>query len=115
MRRIEVGLALWAAALAIGFAVVFTLGRPLPSEAQQLEAALHPVPPVSRAAAEQAATTIVRLQFPDLAPYQPTVARRDDYGIGRWVMTYVAPGPVINGARISVAIESGQVEVAAFP
>jgi hypothetical protein len=115
MKRLEVGLAVWAAALAIGFVTVFVLGRPLPTEAQQLEAALHPAPPVSQAAAEQSAATIIRIQYADLAASPPTTTRRDDYGIARWVITYVASGPVINGARVSIVIETGQVEVAAFP
>ena len=62
---------LWAALLVVGFAVVLVLGAPVASTADELEAALHPAPPVSQEAAEASAATIVRLQFPsfrDIAP-----------------------------------------------
>ena len=57
-----VRVSIWAALLALGFIAVFTLGRPVANDREELEAALHPAPPVSQAAAEQAASTIVRLR-----------------------------------------------------
>lgn len=115
MTRFHIGALAWALALAVGFAVVFTLGRPLPSDVEQLEAAFHPTPPVAQAAAEEAAATIVRLQYPDLAIYVPTVTRRTDFGVERWVVAYASTGTLLSGVHISVGIETGQVEVAAFP
>jgi hypothetical protein len=115
MTRFQVWTIAWAAALAVGFAAVFTLGRPLPSEAEVLDAAFHPSTPVSQFAAEASAATIIRLQYPDLASYTPTVTRRTDFGVERWVITYASDGALLSGAQVSVAIGTGQVEVAAFP
>lgn len=114
-RRFEVWTAAWAIALAIGFALVFALGGPLPTHADELEAALHPTPPVTQQVAERSAATIVRIQYPDFVGETPTVERRTDYGIERWLITYSKSGPVLSGVHISVTIASGTVEVAAFP
>ena len=115
MRRFTVWVAAWAVALAVGFAIVLTLGVPLPTQAEELAAALHPSPPVSQQAAETSAATIVRVQYPELVGEVPSVERRTDYGIERWVITYSTPQPVLSGVHISIAIASGKVEVAAFP
>lgn len=105
----------WAAALAVGFVVVFTLGRPLPSEGDLLDAAYHPATPVTQAAAEASAAAIVRLEYPHLAATTPTVTRRADFGIDRWLIVYVSGGDVPDGVQISVGVTTGQVEVATFP
>ena len=115
MRRFEVWTAAWAIALVIGFALIFTLGSPLPTQADELDAALHPTPPVSQQAAEQSAATIVRIQYPELVSESPSVEKRTDYGIERWVISYSESQPVLGGVRISVAVASGIVEVVAFP
>ncbi|MFH1474690.1 MAG: hypothetical protein ABIG85_02410, partial [Chloroflexota bacterium] len=62
MNRSPVAAAAWAAILVAGFAIVFLLGGPLPTATDELEAALHPTPPVTQQVAESSAATIVRLQ-----------------------------------------------------
>jgi hypothetical protein len=42
------------------------------------------------------------------------VLRRSDFGADRWVITYAAEGRV-SGVTISVAVETGKVDVASFP
>jgi hypothetical protein len=115
MNRFVVGTTIWAAVLALGFVAVFTLGRPLPNEQQELEAALHPAPPVSQAAAEASAATIVRLRYGDLVDAPRSVTRRSDFGVDRWVITYSAEQPALSGVTISVALATGSVDVAAYP
>jgi hypothetical protein len=115
MNRFAVRVGLWAALLALGFVAIFTLGRPVLTDQQELDAALHPQPPVSQLAAEQSAETIVRLQFDQLVGAPREVLRKSDFGVDRWVITYTADGPTLNGVTISVAIESGRVEVASYP
>ena len=115
MNRFAVRIGLWAALLALGFMAIFTLGRPVLTDRQELDAALHPQPPVSQLAAEQSAETIVRLQFDQLVGAPREVLRKSDFGVDRWVITYTADGPTLNGVTISVAIASGRVEVASYP
>ena len=115
MNRFAVRIGLWAALLALGFVAIFTLGRPVLTDQQELDAALHPQPPVSQLAAEQSAETIVRLQFDQLVGAPRQIFRKSDFGVERWVITYTADGATLNGVTISVAIESGKVEVASYP
>ncbi len=115
MSRFAIRIGLWAALLALGFLAIFTLGRPVLDDQQELEAALHPRPPVSQLAAEQSAETIVRLQFDELVGAPRQVIRKSDFGVDRWVITYTAEGPTLNGVSISIGLESGNVEVASFP
>lgn len=115
MNSFAIRVSVWAALLALGFIAIFTLGRPLATDQQELEAALHPTPPVSQAAAEHSATTIVRLRYGDLVDAPRSIFRRSDFNVDRWVITYTAEGPTLNGVTISVAIASGAVEVASFP
>lgn len=115
MNSFAIRASLWAALLALGFVAIFTLGRPQLNDQQELEAALHPSPPVSQAAAEQSAATIVRLRYGQLVDAPRQILRKSDFGIDRWVITYTAPGSTLSGATISVAIDSGRVEVRAFP
>ena len=115
MNRFAVRIGLWAALLALGFVAIFTLGRPVLTDQQELDAALHPQPPVSQLVAEQSAETIVRLQFDQLVDAPRLVFRKSDFGVDRWVITYTADGPTLNGVTVSVAIVSGRVEVASFP
>ena len=115
MNRFTIRVGLWAALLALGFVAIFTLGRPVLNDQQELDAALHPQPPVSQLAAEQSAETIIRLQFDQLVDAPRQVLRKSDFGVERWVITYTADGPTLNGVTISIALESGNVEVASFP
>ena len=115
MNRFAIRVGLWAALLALGFLMIFTLGRPVLNDQQELDAALHPQPPVSQIAAEQSAETIVRLQYDDLVGAPWEIRRKSDFGVDRWVITYTAEGLTLNGVTISVAIQIGKVEVASFP
>jgi hypothetical protein len=114
MNTFAIRVAIWAAALTLGFVAVFTLGRPIANDRDELDAAMHPAPPVSQLAAEQSAATIVRLQYGDLVDAPVTVLRRSDFGIDRWVVTYSAASRV-SGVTISITVATGKVDVAAFP
>ncbi|MEO5705157.1 MAG: hypothetical protein ABIZ52_00110 [Candidatus Limnocylindrales bacterium] len=115
MSRFGVGTIAWAAALVAGFILVFTLGSPLPSEGDELQAAYHPATPVTQDAAQASAATIVRLEYPNLVPFAPTVTRQATFGIDAWLLVYAAGGDVPQGVQISVGVTTGLVEVAAFP
>lgn len=107
---------LWLALLIVGFAAVFTLGAPLPTDAQVLDAAMHPVPPVSEEAARTAASTIVRLEYRQFDGVAPTVERRIDFGIEYWTIGYSSPpGSAPSGLNISIGINSGKVTVVTSP
>jgi hypothetical protein len=107
---------LWAALLVVGFAVVLVLGAPVASTADELEAALHPAPPVSQEAAEASAATIVRLQFPSFRDVPPTTELATDFGIDHWVVEYSdTSGPTPRGLRVSIVVDTGAVEVTTFP
>ena len=106
----------WAALLVAGFAVVFLLGAPVPTAADELESALHPTPPVTQEAATAAATTIVRLRYPDFEGTQPTVTLATDFGVDHWVVEYTdASGDAPRGLRISIVVDTGRTEVNSFP
>ncbi|MEP7378936.1 MAG: hypothetical protein ABI725_05170 [Chloroflexota bacterium] len=116
MTRFAVLIVGWAVLLLIGFALVFTLGRPLPTAAEELEAALHPAIPVSEEGARSSAETIVRLEHGQLTGVEPTVGRRTDYGIDYWMISYsldTAAGPT--GVVISIVVDTGNVQVLSFP
>jgi hypothetical protein len=113
-RQLPVALTIWTIVLVAGFAIVLLLGRPLPSAAEELDAAMHPTPPVSEEAALQSAETIVRLQHPDLLNQERTHERRSDFGRERWVIVY-SRATELTGVRISITIDTGQVTVATFP
>ncbi len=114
--RRRILLAAWAALLVAGFAVVAILGAPVLTAAEELDAAFHPAVPVSQAEAEQAAATIVRLQYPSLAGVPATTALATDFGIRHWVVEYTdRSGSAPRGVRVSIVVDSGQVEVSAYP
>ncbi len=116
MNRFPVILAAWTALLVAGFAVVFLLGGPLPTAADELEAALHPAPPVTREVAETSAATIVRLRYPSFAAAERSVTKATDFGVEHWVVEYLdRSGSAPRGLRISVVVDSGRVEVNSFP
>jgi hypothetical protein len=116
MRRFPLLAAAWAALLVAGFAVVFLLGTPVPTAAEELETALHPTPPVSQAAAEATATTIVRLRHPSFEGTARTVTLATDFGVDHWVVEYLDLSDAApRGLRISVVVATGRVEVNSFP
>ena len=114
MRRFPFLMAGWAALLVAGFAAIALLGGPLGDPQLELEAALHPKAPVSEAVAVESAATIVRLSYPNLLGAERRVERRTDFGIERYLVVYTDP-KLASGLRISIAVETGRVEVASFP
>jgi hypothetical protein len=112
--QLPIWLTIWTVVLVAGFALVLLLGRPLPSAAEELEAAMHPTPPVSEQAALQSAETIVRLQYPDFVNQERSVERSSDFGRDRWVIVY-SHATELTGVRISIMVDTGQVTVATFP
>ena len=116
MKRFPILVAAWAALLVVGFAVVLVLGAPVATAEDELAAAMHPAPPVTQEAAEASAATIVRLQFPTFAGTTRTVTKATDFGIEHWVVEYAdITGDAPRGLRISIVVNSGQVEITTFP
>jgi hypothetical protein len=111
--RLPVLLAFWTLLLVLGFAVVLTLGAPLPNAEDEVAAAMAPRTPVTEDIARQSAETIVRLQYPEFVGVTPTISRRTDFEIERYVIVYSDP---VQGAglRISITIEAGKVDVSSF-
>jgi hypothetical protein len=106
----------WAALLVAGFAIVFTLGAPVASTADELDAALHPPTPVTQEVAEAAAATIVRLQHPTFLNTAPETTKATDFGIEHWVIEYSdTSGPTPRGLRVSIVVATGNVEVTTYP
>ena len=106
----------WTALLAAGFAVVFLLGAPVATSADQLQQALHPAPPVTQAVAEQSALAIVKLQYPSFSSVPYTVTKATDFGIDHWVVEFSdTSGGAPRGVRVSIVVTTGHVEVTAFP
>ena len=116
MNRFPILAIAWAALLVVGFAIVFTLGAPVASTADELEAALNPPVPVTEEIATTSAATIVRLQYPTFRDLPATVTRATDFGIDHWVVEYSdTSGPAPRGLRVSIVVDTGQVEVTTFP
>lgn len=106
----------WAAVLAVGFVLVFTLGAALPTDDELLAQALHPAPPVSESAARSSASTIVKLQYGEFAGVEPAVEQRSDFGIPFWLISYSSPpGAPPSAVNISIVIDSGSVHVVTVP
>ena len=104
----------WAVALVAGWAIVFALGGPVRTAADELATAMHPAAPVTEAAARSSAETIVRLEHHELQGLTPTVRHATDFGGDRWVIVYARPDPVA-GVRISIDTATGEVHIATFP
>jgi hypothetical protein len=116
MKRFPIVVTVWTALLVAGFAAVLVLGTPVSTVAEELDAAFHPPPPVSQAAAETAASTIVRLQYPTFVGTTRTVTEATDFGIDHWVVEFSdTTGAAPRGLRISIVVNTGRVEVNAFP
>jgi len=116
MTRFPFLAAVWAVALAVGFAVVLVLGAPATSGDDQLEAAMHPATPVTQAIAESAAATIVHLSYPEFESASHAATLATDFGVDHWVVTYsdlTAATP--HGLRISFVVKTGKVEISQFP
>ncbi|HYO42795.1 MAG TPA: hypothetical protein VES19_06300 [Candidatus Limnocylindrales bacterium] len=116
MNRFPILAIAWAALLVAGFAVVFTLGAPVASTADELDAALHPPAPVTQEVAAAAAATIVRIQYPTFANTAPETKLATDFGIDHWVVEYSdTSGPTPRGLRVSIVVDTGKVEVTTYP
>ncbi len=116
MRRFPVLVASWTLLLVAGFAVVFLLGRPVGTSSDELAAAMHPVPPVTQQAAEAAADTIVRIQYPTFTGLPRTTVLATDFNVEHWVVEYTdRSGSAPRGLRISIGKASGRVEVNSYP
>lgn len=115
MKRLPL-LAAWTALLVAGFAAVVLLGTPVATSADEIATAMHPAVPVSQAAAETSAATLVRLQYPSFTNATRSVTKATDFGIDHWLVEYTdTTGPAPRGVRISIVVASGQVEVSTFP
>ncbi|HET7676817.1 MAG TPA: hypothetical protein VFK38_03120 [Candidatus Limnocylindrales bacterium] len=104
----------WTAALAVGFGLVFGLGRPVERTEDALAAAYSPKPPVTRDAALASAETIVRTEYPTFVTGTRTVELRQDFGLERWVVVYTLPDQAA-GVRLSFGVGDGKVSVSTFP
>jgi uncharacterized iron-regulated membrane protein len=107
-------LAVWAAVLVAGFALIVAFGGPTATTADELDAAYHPTTPVSEAAARSSAATIVRLQYQEYESVEPAVSRADDFGIERFVVVYSSEA-LLSGVRIAIEVETGEVTTTTFP
>jgi hypothetical protein len=116
MKRFPIIAAVWAALLVAGFAVVLTLGTPVASASDELNAAMHPKAPVSQADAESSAATIIRLSYPTFVGMPHTTTKATDFGVDHWVVEYddkTSGSP--RGVRVSIVVSTGHVEVSTFP
>jgi hypothetical protein len=116
VKRFPFVITAWTALLVAGFAVVFLMGAPVMTADEELAAAMHPAAPVTQQAAEKAADTIVRLQYPDFAGVPRTVVLATDFGVEHWVVEYTnRTGFAPSGVRISIVVKTGLVEVHSYP
>jgi hypothetical protein len=116
MKRFSLIAAVWAVLLVAGFALVFSFGTPVSSPGDELAAAMHPATPVTQAAAETSAATIVRLSYPAFVGAPHSTAKLTDFGVEHWLVEYsdkTSGAP--RGIRISIVVATGKVEVSTFP
>lgn len=111
--RPDVLFPLWGIVLVLGFAVVALLGAPLQTTAQELAAAYAPPTPVTEEVARESAETIIRLEYPEFVGVTPTIERRTDFGIARFLILYSDPEQ-LSGVRISIVVGTGRVDVSSF-
>ena len=116
MQRFPVLAAVWAALLVAGFALVITLGTPVATSADELNAAMHPPTPVTQAAAETSADTIIRLSYPAFVGAPRRTSKATDFGVEHWLVEYTdKTSSAPRGVRVSIVISTGRVEVASYP
>lgn len=115
-RRVSVALlAVWAAVLVAGFAVVFTLGSPFPNTNEQRTDAYAPLAlPVTEEDAIAAAEAIVKLDYSSYADATRTVKHGTSQGEEIWTITYARTNPTA-GVRITVSGSTGEIRAASFP
>ena len=116
MNRFPILAIAWAALLVVGFAVVFTLGAPVASTADELDAAMHPPTPVTQEAAMASAATIVRLGYPTFSNTAPAITKATDFGVEHLVVEFSDTSSATpRGLRVSIVVGTGHVEVTTFP
>ena len=105
----------WTLALVAGFAIVFTLGAPLSTPADQRPGAYAPLPlPVTEASAVAAAERIVKLDYATYANATRSVKEGTSGGRQIWTVTYSRTNPAA-GVRIIVSGATGEITVSTFP
>jgi hypothetical protein len=114
VREYGFALAIWAAFVIAGFAVVLTLGAPLQSSRDARKDANQLTPPVTQQAALAAAQTIVETTYPQYANAPPTITRAPSNGDELFVITYSQRGQ-LSGVRILISISTGKVTASVFP
>jgi hypothetical protein len=109
-------LVVWALLLVLGFAVVFTLGQPLPTSGDLRADAYAPLPtPVTQEAATAAADRIIALDYPGFIGATRTV-NEGTSGTNRiWTVTYSVRNPTSSGVRVVISQSDGTIRVSTFP
>jgi hypothetical protein len=114
-RRSLVLLGVWAVLLVIGFALVFTLGQPLPSSADQRADAYAPLPtPVTEQAAVAAADRIIVLDYPSFVNATRSVNEGTSGNNKIWTVTYSTRTPN-SGVRVVISETDGTIHVSTYP
>ena len=109
-------LVLWALLLVLGFAVVFTLGQPLPTSGDLRADAYAPLPtPVSQEAATAAADRIIALDYPNFIGATRTVNEGSSGNNKIWTVTYSVRNPTSSGVRVVISQSDGTIHVSTFP
>jgi hypothetical protein len=109
-------LILWALLLVLGFAVVFTLGQPLPTSGDLRADAYAPLPtPVTEEAATAAADRIVALDYPNFVGATRTVNEGTSGNNKIWTVTYSVRNPTSSGVRVVISESDGTIHVSTFP
>jgi hypothetical protein len=109
-------LLVWALLLVLGFAVVFTLGQPLPTSGDLRADAYAPLPtPVTQEAAVAAADKIVALDYPSFVDATRTVNEGTSGNNKIWTITYSVRNPTSSGVRIVISESDGTIHVSTFP
>jgi hypothetical protein len=109
-------LILWAMLLVLGFAVVFTLGQPLPTSGDLRADAYAPLPtPVTQEAATAAADKIIALDYANFIGATRTVNEGTSGNNKIWTITYSVRNPTSSGVRVVISESDGTIHVSTFP
>jgi hypothetical protein len=115
-RHIIAGLVVWALLLVLGFAVVFTLGQPLATSADQRADAYAPLPtPVTEEAAVAAADRIIALDYSGFTGATRSVNEGTSGNNKIWTVTYSVRNPTSSGVRVVISESDGTIHVSTFP
>jgi len=109
-------LVVWALLLLLGFAVVFTLGQPLATSADQRADAYAPLPtPVTQEAAVAAADRIIALDYSGFVGATRSVNEGTSGSNKIWTVTYSVRNPTSSGVRVVISESDGSIQVSTFP